>query len=171
MTTRPGFTIWDVTNVDLPLAHKSVRPGSQSAYVRRGMSPGEGPGLIVNSFDPDSLIRVEEHPAHSQISFSLRCLVGLASDGIGEITSLLAGLEGVSVREIAQRTSGDLTQFYPLRDSVMRIDGTWVPAIRLELGAPDLTVMVSANLLSHPVQVTAWQCALRPYPSMTSTEG
>ncbi|WP_162907392.1 hypothetical protein [Allorhizocola rhizosphaerae] len=46
---------------------------------------------------------------------------------------------------------------HPLRDAFIQCGSRLVPALQFGVGIPDTTVIVSADLLSHPIALGLWQ--------------
>lgn len=145
-TPRFTFPVWDLVDDHPSLHARDLGRTSSNVDVWRGSHPASesGQGVLVRSYDPASLIQSRDQQALWSGGHGLMSLTTMA---ISELTSFPEVKDTLNVQR--QRPEP--------YDTVMVVDGVYVPAVMWELHVGGMSVTVSASLLTHPVSVTTWR--------------
>jgi hypothetical protein len=153
-----SFPIWDLpwkNDEPCDVPHLDEQRQLVGVSIYHGQPFGMGPGAIVTSYHPRAIL-VDSPARLAGNHFSAGIHGPLA---LGWATALrfaedLIRTESRTRAEIAQRLE-------PLvrgssHDAFMQCDNSVVPAFEFGFGIPGATVIVSADLLTHPVALGFW---------------
>lgn len=161
MTPSFEFPIWHA-DVDLPrvpdldsASYSRRSPISDSVTRHWGANPGAGPSVRVTSYDPTRMVVPSDADAKTH---TWRGALHLAMVGCLSFIDVIGTHENRSHADVSRdlvRMGLETHRYTLCRDVLLNCDGRAIPALAFPL-VPELTVIVSASLLTHAVVVATF---------------
>ncbi len=157
------FTFWglpwqDEEPYDVP--HLDQQRQLVAVSVHHGQSFDRGPGAIVTSYDPRLVcIDVKAKDGHDRCEVRLHGPLALGRTMALRFARTLAQLDKLT----AGRANGWLEAPPQCRteDAFIQCGNILMPALRLNIGLPEATIIVSADLLTHPIVLGLWKLPMK----------
>ena len=154
------FPVWsllwqDVEPCDEP--HMDDAQRIVAVSVHHGQPFAEGPGAIVTSYSPQPAFvdgRVRPEGDHFEVLMRGPLALGRAMTWqFKRMPPQRENARGIDRLEPLLR--------YPTHDAFIQCGNVLVPALKFCFGIPEATVIVSADLLTHPIALGFWQWPVR----------
>lgn len=136
------FTVWGLPSQDAEPYDEPYLDHEQRVFavsVHHGHRFGRGPGAVVTSYDPQ---RARGRDDNLAFPYGPLALGSTMAEKLLEPTAHQTKLAEPRV---------------PTQDAFIRCGNRLVPGLRLDIGIPEVTVIVSADLLTHPVAIGLWR--------------
>ncbi len=153
------FQVWDLPwqddePHDEPHLDNARRIVGVSIY--HGQSLDKGPGAIVASFDPQlTFVDGQIRPEGNHFEILMRGPLALGREIALRLARMAPGSKNSACTQAPDALEPPLR--YPVHDAFFQCGNTLVPALEFGFGAPEATVIVSADLLAHPIALGLWR--------------